>query len=50
LNGLATDAVTLIPSVATADRGFTQEIIEMSTTTHLPVRVLGYEGPTLCAE
>jgi hypothetical protein len=43
----ATDAVTLIPSHPGADAQYTREVIAISKTTHLPVRVLGYQGHTL---
>jgi hypothetical protein len=47
IDGDGTDAVTLIPLDPAADAGLSREVIEISTTTHLPVRVLGYDGPTL---
>jgi outer membrane lipoprotein-sorting protein len=47
INGVATEAVTLIPTRPATDAGYTREIIEISRTTHLPLRVLGYQGPTL---
>jgi outer membrane lipoprotein-sorting protein len=47
INGVATDAVTLIPTHPTTNAGYTREVIEISRTTHFPLRVLGYEGPTL---
>ena len=46
INNEPTDAVTLIP-VHPATTGYTREIIEISRTTHFPVRVLGYQGSTL---
>jgi len=42
-----TDAVTLIPSDPAADAHLTREVIEISRTTHLPTRILGYEGSML---
>jgi len=45
INGVATDAVTLILTKASA--GYTREVIEISRSTHFPLRVLGYDGPTL---
>jgi hypothetical protein len=47
IGGVATDAVTLVPDDPTADGGLTREVIEIATTTHLPVRILGYTGTTL---
>lgn len=44
VDGVATDAVTLVPTHALADARFTREVIEISTKTHFPVRCLGYEG------
>jgi outer membrane lipoprotein-sorting protein len=46
IDGLATDEVRLIPTNA-ADDGLTLEVVDVSKTTHLPVRILGYEGPVL---
>jgi hypothetical protein len=45
--GVPTAAVTLIPSSSVADAGLTQEVVDISTLTNLPIRVLGYEGTTL---
>ncbi|MGB8205347.1 MAG: hypothetical protein WCE83_11770 [Candidatus Baltobacteraceae bacterium] len=42
-----TVAVTLVPSSPAADAGLTQEVIDISTLTNLPIRVLGYDGATL---
>jgi len=47
INGAATEAVTLTPSSPAADVGLTYEIVEISKTTHFPMRVLGYQGRTL---
>jgi hypothetical protein len=47
INSVATDAVTLIPTHPATTAGYTREIIEVSRTTHFPLRVLGYQGPTL---
>jgi outer membrane lipoprotein-sorting protein len=47
INGVATDAVTLVPKNPAADAGYTREIIEISRLTHLPLRIVGYQGPTL---
>ena len=47
INGVATDAVTLIPTDPAADAAYTREIIEISRITHFPLRIMGYQGPTL---
>jgi hypothetical protein len=47
IDGVATDTVTLIPATAEAGAGLTREVVELSSATHLPMRVLGYDGPTL---
>jgi outer membrane lipoprotein-sorting protein len=46
IDGLATDEVRLIPTNAEND-GLTLEVVDVSKTTHLPVRILGYDGPVL---
>lgn len=48
--GVATQPLTLIPAVGARDAGYTREVVALSTTTHLPVRVLGYDGQTLVRE
>lgn len=45
--GDPTQAVTLIPNSSVADAGLTQEIIDISTLSGLPVRILGYDGTML---
>jgi len=50
INNVATTAVTLIPVSPAANAGYTREVLEISTTTHLPLRVLGYQGPALVRE
>jgi hypothetical protein len=47
IDGSATTAVTLEPTVAATDAALTREVIEVSETTHLPMRVLGYAGQVL---
>jgi hypothetical protein len=42
VNDVATDAVTLTPT--STDAGYTREVVEISRSTHLPSRVLGYQG------
>lgn len=46
INDVPTDAVTLIPTHP-APGTYTREIIEIAKSTHLPMRVLGYQGTTL---
>jgi outer membrane lipoprotein-sorting protein len=46
INEVKTDAVTLIPTHPETG-GYTREIIEISKSTHFPLRVLGYQGPAL---
>lgn len=50
INGVATDAVTLIPTNPAVDAGYTREVLEISRVTHFPLRVLGYQGKTLVRE
>jgi hypothetical protein len=47
IDGVPADAVTLTVAGPATDAGLTREIVELSTVTHLPMRVLGYEGSTL---
>jgi outer membrane lipoprotein-sorting protein len=47
IGGVATEAVTLKPADPATDAALTREVIEISTKTHLPVQVLGYQGPAL---
>ena len=47
LDGVQTEAVTLVPSNPAADGGLTREVLELSTVTQLPARVLGYAGTQL---
>jgi hypothetical protein len=42
IGGVATEAVTLMPAKPATDAALTREVIEISTKTHLPKRVLGY--------
>jgi outer membrane lipoprotein-sorting protein len=46
IDGLATDEVRLVTSPS-ADGGLTMEVVDVSKATHLPIRILGYEGATL---
>lgn len=45
--GIPTDAVALAPLDSEADGGLTNEVVDISATTDLPSRVLGYEHGTL---
>jgi hypothetical protein len=47
IDGVATDAVRLIPTTSASNTGLTREVVEISKTTHFPMRVLGYAGRTL---
>jgi outer membrane lipoprotein-sorting protein len=47
IDGVATDAVTVVPTTAASSAGLTREVVEISKTTHFPVRMLGYVGVTL---
>ena len=47
IDGVAANALTLTPPASSSDVGLTREVVEMSAATHLPMRVLGYDGPTL---
>ena len=44
---VSTEAVTLVPTDPKADADLTREVIELSTKTHLPTRILGYTGSLL---
>ncbi len=46
IDGLPTDEVRLTHADAASD-GLTLEVVDVSKTTHLPVRILGYDGPVL---
>ena len=37
----------MVPASTLADAGLTLEIVDRSSATHMPVRILGYVGPTL---
>jgi hypothetical protein len=47
IDGMPTDAIVLAPANPNADGGLTREVIELSAATHLPLRILGYEGAML---
>ena len=46
INGVAANALTLVPE-SPGESGLTREVVEMSAATHLPIRVMGYDGSTL---
>ena len=46
IDGLPTDEVRLTHADAASD-GLTLEVVDVSKTTHLPVRILGYDGSEL---
>jgi outer membrane lipoprotein-sorting protein len=47
IDGVSTEAVSLVPASSAADAGLTLEVIDISSATDLPIRVLGYDGPAL---
>jgi hypothetical protein len=47
IDGVATNAVTLTVADPATNAGLTREVVELSTLTNLPIRVLGYEGSAL---
>jgi hypothetical protein len=47
IDGVRTEAVTLVPYPPVTNSGLTREVIDISTSTNLPARVLGYDGDTL---
>jgi hypothetical protein len=47
IGGVRTDAVTLTRAWSSADDEPTREVVELSAVTHLPMRVLSYEGSAL---
>ena len=47
IDGVASDAVELVPTASSFDAGVSREIVYLSTITHLPMRVLGFDGSTL---
>ena len=50
IDGVAANDLTLNAAGSAADPGLTREVVEMSAATHLPMRVLGYEGSTLVSD
>ena len=47
IDGMSTESVTLVPASPSADANLTREVIEISTMTHFPLRILGFAGTTL---
>ncbi|HEY9085387.1 MAG TPA: hypothetical protein VIN40_05560 [Candidatus Tyrphobacter sp.] len=47
IDGVPTDAVTLIPTSSVRNTGLTLEVVDISKSTHFPMRVVGYEGLAL---
>jgi outer membrane lipoprotein-sorting protein len=47
IGGVATESVTLAATTSASNTGLTREVVDISKTTHFPVRVLGYAGRTL---
>ncbi|MEO7203269.1 MAG: hypothetical protein ABIZ82_11825 [Candidatus Tumulicola sp.] len=47
IDGVATNAVTLTVAAPATNTGLTREVVELSTLTNLPMRVLGYQGSAL---
>lgn len=47
IDGVPTASVTLLPTSSATNTGLTREIVDISTMTNMPVRVQGYDGPTL---
>ncbi len=47
IDGTPTAAVTLIPASSATDTGLAREVVDISLSTSLPVRVLGYNKTTL---
>jgi hypothetical protein len=47
IGGVAAETVTLIPASPATNAALTREVLEISTETHLPMRVLGFQGRAL---
>jgi hypothetical protein len=47
IDGVPVKAVMLVPTTAASNDGLTREVLVLSAVTHLPMRLLGYEGSTL---
>lgn len=49
IDGVPANALTLLPP-ASAAGGLTREVVVMSAATHLPMRVIGYDGSTIVSD
>jgi outer membrane lipoprotein-sorting protein len=47
VDGIPTDGITLITAGSAAQAGLTRQVVELSTATHFPMRILGYDGSAL---
>lgn len=47
IDGAQTQSVAIVPASPLGDTGLTLEIVDLSSTTYMPVRVRGYAGSTL---
>jgi outer membrane lipoprotein-sorting protein len=47
VDGVAVNALNLVPAGTASDAGVTRQVVQMSASTHLPMRILGYDGATL---
>jgi outer membrane lipoprotein-sorting protein len=47
VDGESVNAVTLMSTDPASNAGLSREVVELSINTHLPVRILGYDGATL---
>lgn len=47
IDGSSVDVLRLLRTAPVADDAVTNEILDLSADSHLPVRILGYQGETL---
>ena len=47
IDGVPANALSMVSTGSAANPNLTREVVEMSVPTHLPIRVLGYNGLTL---
>lgn len=47
IDGIPTESVKIVPTSALGNTGLTLEIVDISSTTNMPMRVLGYDGAAL---
>ncbi len=45
--GVPTEAVTFVPASSGADDGLTREVLELSSNSHFPLRIMAYAGTQL---